>query len=42
LFIIQDDTKMSLVHYNREKPTGSPIIKWINDRGYPNTYTYLK
>jgi hypothetical protein len=27
LFIIQDDTRMSLVHYNREKPAGSPIIK---------------
>ena len=26
LFIIQDDSQMSLVHYNREKPTQGPII----------------
>ena len=26
LFIIQDDVKMALIHYNREKPTAGPII----------------
>jgi hypothetical protein len=26
LFIIQDDTKMTLIHYNREKSAAGPII----------------